>query len=178
MYIYVWLFYFIYILIHIYIYKSTKCLCFFLAFFCLSLFSLQLCTNLSKRFLPLVFRVLYCECIFFVVLYVCRYIDFETTLIENPSCITSTSRSAEWSEVRCGACRLALPLSASLSTAICCMDYYRLSIVLISVVAVVRSLFKVLKCFCLNFHFSGKFRYTHTHTAHTCLLCTCACMYV
>lgn len=68
----------------------------FVFYFCLSLFSLQLCTNLSKRFLPLVFRVLYCECIFFLLS--CMSVGtltFKTTLIENPSCITSTSRYAE-----------------------------------------------------------------------------------
>lgn len=110
MYIYVWFFFcFIYILIHIYIYKSTKCLCFIFVYLCF------LC-NYVLIYLKDFCLLCSVSCIvnayfFFVVLYVCRYIDFKTTLIENPSCITSTSRSAEWSEVRCGACRLSLSFS-------------------------------------------------------------------
>lgn len=156
--------FYIYIHTHLYIYKSTKLfLCFF---FVLFFIVFALCTNLSKRFLLLVFRVLYCECIISCMSVGTLTLDYpdRKSIVHNLKILFSI-----WSEVRCNA--LALPHLLRFVASIVEHHFDQ------CVVAVVRSLFKVLKCFCLNFHFSGKFRYTRTHTAHTCLLCTCACMY-
>lgn len=159
------IFRFIYIFIHIYIYiKVQNCFC----VFCFVLFFIvfALFTNLSKRFLLLVFRVLYCECIISCMSVGTLTLDYpdRKSIVHNLKILFSM-----WSEVRCNA--LALPHLLRFVASIIEHHFDQ------CVVAVVRSLFKVLKCFCLNFHFSGKFRYTRTHTAHTCLLCTCACMY-
>lgn len=93
---------FIYIFIHIYTYilyiKVQNCFC---VLFLLFIFVFALCTNLSTRFLLLVFRVLYCECIFSCMSVGTLTLDYpdRKSIVLNFN-IFSVS---QWSEVRCSA---------------------------------------------------------------------------
>lgn len=156
--------FYIYIHTHLYIYKSTKLfLCFF---FVLFFIVFALCTNLSKRFLLLVFRVLYCECIISCMSVGTLTLDYpdRKSIVHNLKILFSM-----WSEVRCNA--LALPHLLRFVASIIEHHFDQ------CVVAVVRSLFKVLKCFCLNFLSVVSLDiHAHTQLTRVCYVRVRACM--